>query len=93
MFHPGVPLKPKKDLSFEESPSGRLTVSWSSRLNISAEPVVYVLQRRWNFGIQPSEDTATPWEDETQVSANNLWGLAPRQLYILRFWIFICLNC
>ncbi|XP_043966440.1 anosmin-1-like [Gambusia affinis] len=64
----GVPLKPKKDLSFEESPSGRLTVSWSSRLNISAEPVVYVLQRRWNFGIQPSEDTATPWEDETQTT-------------------------
>ncbi|KAM4710895.1 anosmin-1-like isoform 2-T2 [Anableps anableps] len=64
----GVPLKPKKDLRFEESPSGHLTVRWSSRSNISAEPVVYVLQRRWNFGVQPSEDTATPWEVETQTT-------------------------
>ncbi|XP_054915316.1 anosmin-1-like isoform X2 [Poeciliopsis prolifica] len=67
-LYKGVPLKPKKDLSFEESPSGHLTVSWSSRLNASSEPVVYILQRRWNFGIQPGEDTATPWEEETQTT-------------------------
>ncbi|XP_032411866.1 anosmin-1-like [Xiphophorus hellerii] len=67
-LYKGVPLKPKKDLSFEESPSGRLTVGWSSRLNVSAEPVVYILQRRWNVGVRPSEDTATPWEEETQTT-------------------------
>ncbi|XP_042338803.1 anosmin-1-like, partial [Plectropomus leopardus] len=57
----GAPLKPRKELGFEELSSGQLEVRWSSRFNISAEPVVYVLQRRWNFGIQPSEDAATPW--------------------------------
>ncbi|XP_005807891.1 anosmin-1-like [Xiphophorus maculatus] len=67
-LYKGVPLKPKKDLSFEESPPGRLTVGWSSRLNVSAEPVVYILQRRWNVGVRPSEDTATPWEEETQTT-------------------------
>lgn len=65
---PGAPLKPRKELAFEEVSSGQLEVHWSSRFNISAEPVVYVLQRRWNFGIQPSEDTATSWQVAAQVS-------------------------
>lgn len=52
---------------FEESPHGSLEVRWSSRFNVSAEPVVYVLERRWNYGIQPSEDNATPWEIVAQV--------------------------
>ena len=53
---------------FEELPRGGLEVRWSSRFNVSAEPVVYVLERRWNYGIQPSEDSATPWEVVAQVS-------------------------
>lgn len=61
-------MKPRKELAFEELPSGQLEVRWSSRFNISAEPVVYVLQRRWNFGIQPSEDSATSWQVAAQVS-------------------------
>ncbi|XP_056157053.1 anosmin-1a [Lampris incognitus] len=61
-LHKGAPLKPRKELGFEELASGQLEVRWSTRFNISAEPVVYILQRRWNFGIQPSEDTATPWQ-------------------------------
>lgn len=65
----GVPLKPRKELSLQELASGQLEVRWSSRFNISAEPVVYVLQRRWNFGIQPSEDSATSWQVVAQVGS------------------------
>ncbi|XP_071381897.1 anosmin-1-like [Centroberyx affinis] len=67
-LYKGSPLKPRKELGFEELPSGQLEVRWSSRFNISAEPVVYVLQRRWNFGIQPSEDTATSWQVVAQTT-------------------------
>ena len=84
-FHalPGAPLKPRKELSLEELPSGQLEVRWSSRFNISAEPVVYVLQSRWNFGIQPSEDAATPWQVVAQVSS-----LQPEREYgICYLWL------
>nr|XP_019959396.1 PREDICTED: anosmin-1 [Paralichthys olivaceus] len=67
-LYKGAPLKPRKELGFEELPTGQMVVRWSSRFNISAEPVVYVLQRRWNFGIQPSEDTATPWQGAAQTT-------------------------
>ncbi|XP_074520284.1 anosmin-1a [Halichoeres trimaculatus] len=67
-LYKGAPLKPRKELSFTELPSGQLEVRWSSRFNISAEPVVYVLQRRWNFGIQPSEDSATSWQVVAQTT-------------------------
>ncbi|KAM7375003.1 hypothetical protein PAMA_014204 [Pampus argenteus] len=67
-LYKGAPLKPRKELGFEELSSGQLEVHWSSRFNISAEPVVYILQRRWNFGIQPSEDTATPWQVVAQTT-------------------------
>lgn len=70
---PGAPLKPRKELSFEELRSGQMEVSWSTRFNVSAEPVIYVLQRRWNYGIQPSEDAATQWEVVAQVS-QPFWG-------------------
>lgn len=63
----GSPLKPRKELVFSEQPSGQLEVRWSSRFNVSVEPVLYVLQRRWNFGIHPSEDDATQWQDVAQV--------------------------
>uniref|UniRef100_A0A665TAN3 Anosmin 1a n=1 Tax=Echeneis naucrates TaxID=173247 RepID=A0A665TAN3_ECHNA len=67
-LYKGAPLKPRKELGFKELPSGLLEVRWSSRFNISAEPVVYVLQRRWNFGIQPSEVAATCWQVVAQTT-------------------------
>lgn len=67
MCCPGAPLKPRKELVFEEMPSGVLEVRWSSKFNVSAEPVLNVLQRRWNYGIHPSEDDATEWEVVAQV--------------------------
>lgn len=63
----GVPLKPRKDLVFVEQPSGQLEIRWSSKFNISVEPVLYVVQRRWNYGIHPSEDDATEWQTVAQV--------------------------
>lgn len=70
LTHPvllGVPLKPRKDLVFLEQPSGQLEIRWSSKFNISVEPVLYVVQRRWNYGIHPSEDDATEWQTVAQV--------------------------
>ncbi|XP_053352784.1 anosmin-1 isoform X1 [Clarias gariepinus] len=64
----GVPLKPRSELTFLELSSGRLEIRWSSKFNISAEPVVYVVQQRWNHGIHPSEDEATAWQDVAQVT-------------------------
>lgn len=63
----GVPLKPRKELVFLEHPSGQLEIRWSSKFNISVEPVLYVVQRRWNYGIHPSEDDATDWQTIAQV--------------------------
>lgn len=63
----GVPLKPRKELVFLEQASGQLEIRWSSKFNISVEPVLYVVQRRWNYGIHPSEDDATDWETVAQV--------------------------
>ncbi|XP_028328217.1 anosmin-1a [Gouania willdenowi] len=82
-LYKGVPLKPRKEIAFEELPSGQLEVRWSSRFNISAEPVIYVLQRRWNFGIQPSEDTATSWEvvAQTTVQGVRLSDIRPGRWY------------
>lgn len=52
---------------FLEQPSGQLEIRWSSKFNISVEPVLYVVQRRWNYGIHPSEDDATEWQTVAQV--------------------------
>ncbi|KAE8278762.1 Anosmin-1 [Larimichthys crocea] len=75
-----------KELSFEELSSGQLEVRWSSRFNISAEPVVYILQRRWNFGIQPSEDTATSWQlvAQTTEQGARLSDIRPGRWYQFR---------
>ncbi|XP_017326184.1 anosmin-1 isoform X1 [Ictalurus punctatus] len=67
-IYKGVPLKPRNELTFLELPSGQLEVRWSSKFNVSVEPVVYVVQQRWNYGIHPSEDDATPWQDVAQVT-------------------------
>lgn len=66
----GVPLKPRKELVFLEQLSGQLEIRWSSKFNISVEPVLYVVQRRWNYGIHPSEDDATEWQTVAQVSTH-----------------------
>ncbi|VTJ85267.1 Hypothetical predicted protein [Marmota monax] len=70
-LHPqsqGVPLKPRKELRFTEHKSGQLEVKWSSKFNVSIEPVIYVVQRRWNYGIHPSEDDATHWQTVAQTT-------------------------
>ncbi|XP_036401883.1 anosmin-1-like [Megalops cyprinoides] len=71
-LYKGVPLKPRKELSFTELQSGQLEIRWSSRFNISVEPVLYVVQRRWNFGIHPSEDDATQWETVAQTTEEHV---------------------
>ncbi|KAF7466923.1 hypothetical protein GHT09_001653 [Marmota monax] len=63
-----VPLKPRKELRFTEHKSGQLEVKWSSKFNVSIEPVIYVVQRRWNYGIHPSEDDATHWQTVAQTT-------------------------
>ncbi|CAJ1087158.1 anosmin-1a isoform X1 [Xyrichtys novacula] len=85
-LYKGAPLKPRKELGFAELPSGQLEVRWSSRFNISAEPVVYVLQRRWNFGIQPSEDSATSWQVVAQTTEQGarLSDIRPGRWYQFR---------
>ncbi|MBN3321940.1 KALM protein, partial [Atractosteus spatula] len=65
-----VPLKPRKDMSFSEDGAGLVEVSWKSRFNVSVEPVLHILQRRWNYGIHPSEDEATPWQTVCMVHEN-----------------------
>ncbi|XP_064166950.1 anosmin-1 [Anguilla rostrata] len=71
-LYKGAPLKPRKDLSFSELPSGLLEIRWSSKFNISVEPVLYVVQRRWNYGIHPSEDDATDWQTVAQTTEERL---------------------
>ncbi|CAJ1060974.1 anosmin-1b [Xyrichtys novacula] len=60
-LYKGVPLKPRREMSFVEDSEGRVRVVWVSKFNVSVEPVVYLLQSRWNIGIHPSEDHASPW--------------------------------
>ncbi|XP_044044342.1 anosmin-1a isoform X2 [Siniperca chuatsi] len=84
-LYKGAPLKPRKKLGFKELP-GQLEVHWFSHFNISAEPVVYILQRRWNFGIQPSEDTATSWQVVAQTTEQEarLSDIRPGRWYQFR---------
>ncbi|KAM3619488.1 uncharacterized protein V6R79_009121 [Siganus canaliculatus] len=60
-IYKGVPLKPRRDVTFLEDSEGQVKVAWLSKCNISMEPIVYLLQSRWNVGIHPSEDHASPW--------------------------------
>ncbi|XP_067300781.1 anosmin-1 [Pseudorasbora parva] len=85
-LYKGSPLKPRKELVFSEPPSGHLEVRWSSRFNVSVEPVLYVLQRRFNFGIHPSEDDATQWEDVAQMAEERvqLSDIRPSRWYQFR---------
>ncbi|CAB1323831.1 unnamed protein product, partial [Coregonus sp. 'balchen'] len=67
-LYKGVPLKPRKDMSFLEDQQGQLEVSWMSKFNVTIEPVLHILQRRWNHGIHPSEDDASPWHTVVMVT-------------------------
>ncbi len=62
-------MKPRRDISFSEDQHGHLKVTWMSKFNVSVEPVLYVLQKRWNHGIHPSEDDASAWQTVLMVSA------------------------
>lgn len=64
----GVPLKPRREMSFVEDSEGRVKVVWVSKFNVSVEPVVYMLQSRWNTGIHPSEDHASQWATAAMVN-------------------------
>ncbi|XP_048389440.1 anosmin-1 isoform X3 [Stegostoma tigrinum] len=82
----GVPLKPRKELSFVELPTGNLEIKWSSKFNISVEPVIYVVQRRWNYGIHPSEDDASHWQTVAQTTEERvqLPDIRPSRWYQFR---------
>ncbi|XP_033003333.1 anosmin-1 [Lacerta agilis] len=85
-LYKGVPLKPRKELKFSELQSGQLEVKWSSKFNISIEPVLYVVQRRWNYGIHPSEDDATSWQTVAQTTEERiqLSDIRPSRWYQFR---------
>ncbi|XP_002831409.2 anosmin-1 isoform X1 [Pongo abelii] len=85
-LYKGVPLKPRKELRFTELQSGQLEVKWSSKFNISIEPVIYVVQRRWNYGIHPSEDDATHWQTVAQTTDERvqLTDIRPSRWYQFR---------
>lgn len=68
---------------FSEQPSGQLEIRWSSKFNISVEPVLYVVQRRWNYGIHPSEDDATDWQTVAQVGPGTPYVLNAETLVSL----------
>ncbi|XP_027691094.1 anosmin-1 [Vombatus ursinus] len=85
-LYKGVPLKPRKELRFTELQSGQLEIKWSSKFNISIEPVIYVVQRRWNYGIHPSEDDATNWQTVAQTTDERvqLSDIRPSRWYQFR---------
>ncbi|OCT91079.1 anosmin-1 [Xenopus laevis] len=85
-LYKGVPLKPRKELTFDEPQPGHLEIKWSSKFNISVEPVIYVVQRRWNYGIHPSEDDATSWQTMAQITDERvqLSDIRPSRWYQFR---------
>ncbi|XP_041646476.1 anosmin-1b [Cheilinus undulatus] len=85
-LYKGVPLKPRREMSFVEDSEGRVKVVWVSKFNVSVEPVVYMLQSRWNIGIHPSEDHASPWTTIAMTLSENvvLSDLRPQRWYQFR---------
>ncbi|XP_036410651.1 anosmin-1-like isoform X2 [Megalops cyprinoides] len=85
-LYKGVPLRPRRDMSFVEDTLGQLEVMWTSRFNVSIEPVLYILQRRWNLGVHPNEEEATPWETVLMTMANRavLRDVRPHRWYQFR---------
>ncbi|XP_058495461.1 anosmin-1b isoform X2 [Solea solea] len=82
----GVPLKPRREMSFVENPEGHVKVVWVSKFNVSVEPIIYMLQSRWNVGIHPSEDHATPWTTAAMTLSEEvvLTDLRPQRWYQFR---------
>ncbi|XP_055364200.1 anosmin-1b isoform X2 [Betta splendens] len=85
-LYKGVPLKPRREMSFVENAEGHVKVAWVSKFNVSVEPVVYVLQSRWNAGIHPSEDHASPWTVVAMTLSEDavLSDLRPQRWYQFR---------
>ncbi|XP_043926656.1 anosmin-1-like isoform X2 [Protopterus annectens] len=85
-IHKGVPLKPRKDMIFNEDTTGNLQVSWMSKFNVTVEPVLYIVQRRWNYGAYPSEDDATEWQTVAVTTENHflLKDTRPNRWYQFR---------
>ncbi|XP_051847720.1 anosmin-1-like isoform X3 [Antechinus flavipes] len=82
----GVPLKPRKGLVILERSSGAIQVSWKPKSSVSIEPVFYILQSRWHWGLHPSEDEATEWEvvAVTMEESAQLDDLGPNRWYQFR---------
>ncbi|XP_072245235.1 anosmin-1b [Leuresthes tenuis] len=85
-LYKGVPLKPRREMSFLEDSEGHVKVAWVSKFNVSMEPVIYMLQSRWNIGIHPSEDHASPWATVTMTLSEDvvLSDLRPQRWYQFR---------
>ncbi|XP_035502610.2 anosmin-1b isoform X1 [Scophthalmus maximus] len=85
-LYKGVPLKPRREMSFVEDSEGGLKVVWVSKFNVSVEPVIYMLQSRWNVGIHPSEDHATLWTTAAMTLSEDvvLSDLRPQRWYQFR---------
>ncbi|XP_056664455.1 anosmin-1-like [Monodelphis domestica] len=82
----GVPLRPRKSLTILERSGGTVQVSWKSKSSISIEPVFYVLQSRWHWGLHPSEDDATEWKAMalTMEESAHLDSIGPNRWYQFR---------
>ncbi|XP_044054839.1 anosmin-1b isoform X1 [Siniperca chuatsi] len=85
-LYKGVPLKPRREMSFVEDSEGHVKVVWVSKFNVSVEPIVYMLQSRWNVGIHPSEDHASPWITVATTLSEDvvLSDLRPQRWYQFR---------
>uniref|UniRef100_A0A3Q3RXN5 Anosmin 1b n=1 Tax=Mastacembelus armatus TaxID=205130 RepID=A0A3Q3RXN5_9TELE len=85
-LYKGVPLKPRKEMGFVEDSEGHVKVIWVSKFNVSVEPVVYMLQSRWNIGIHPSEDDASPWTTVAMTLSEDvvLSDVRPQRWYQFR---------
>ncbi|XP_059196454.1 anosmin-1b [Centropristis striata] len=85
-LYKGVPLKPRREMSFVEDSEGHMKVVWVSKFNVSVEPVVYMLQSRWNVGIHPSEDHASQWTTVAMTLSEDvlLSDLRPQRWYQFR---------
>ncbi|RVE73526.1 hypothetical protein OJAV_G00032240 [Oryzias javanicus] len=85
-LYKGVPLKPRREMSFTEDSEGHVKVGWVSKFNVSMEPVVYILESRWNIGIHPSEDHASPWSAVAMTLSEDilLTDLRPQRWYQFR---------
>ncbi|XP_038571290.1 anosmin-1b [Micropterus salmoides] len=85
-LYKGVPLKPRREMSFVEDSEGHVKMVWVSKFNVSVEPIVYMLQSRWNVGIHPSEDHASPWTTVAMTLSEDvvLSDLRPQRWYQFR---------